>query len=268
LPIPGADLPHVHYLRTLDDSNAIIAAAARAQRVVVIGASFIGLEVAASLVARTLDVDVVAPESLPLERVLGPELGRMIHKLHLDHGVRFHLGAQAASISPEAVQLADGTTLAADLVVVGVGVRPDVSLAREAGLTVDDGVVVNEQLETSVRGIFAAGDIASWPDPRAGRIRVEHWVHAERQGQVAARNMLGANEAFTLPPFFWSQHYDVRIDYVGRAPRDAQRSVSGDPMTHDCGVRYTDANGALAACAEVGRDRAALEADLELERMR
>lgn len=267
LPIPGADLPHVHYLRTLDDSNAIIDAARQARHVVVIGASFIGLEVAASLTIRGHHVDVLGPDSLPLERVLGPELGRMVQKLHADHGVTFHLGTHASSISAESVQLVDGTTLPADLVVVGVGVRPDVSLARDAGLTVDDGVVVSAQLETSAPGIYAAGDIASWPDPRAGRIRVEHWVHAERQGQVAARNMLGANEAFTHPPFFWSQHYDARINYAGRAPRDAQRSVTGDPMAQDCDVRYTGAGGVLAADAEIGRDRASLEAELALERM-
>lgn len=265
LPVPGADLPTVHYLRTLDDSKAIIAAAQPGRRAVVVGASFIGLEVAAALRERNVAVTVVAPESLPLERVLGAELGRMIQTLHESKGVTFRLGAGVKAIAADSVELADGTSLPADFVVVGVGVRPDVSLAKDAGLNVDNGIVVNARLETSAPGIFAAGDVASWPDPRVGQVRVEHWVVAERQGQTAARNMLGANEPFTLTPFFWSRHYDLTINYVGHSARDDKRRIDGDPMAHDCTVTYVAASGAITAQADVGRDHANLVAEARLD---
>jgi apoptosis-inducing factor 3 len=265
LPVPGAELPTVHYLRTLDDSRAIISAAQHGKRAVVIGASFIGLEVAASLRERNIAVTVVAPEQHPLERVLGAELGRMVQALHESHGVVFQLGAGVKSITADAVQLTDGTSLPADFVVVGVGVRPDVTLAQQAGLKVDDGVVVSASLETSAPNVFAAGDIASWPDPRVGRIRVEHWVVAQRQGQVAARNMLGAEEAFALAPFFWSRHYDLQINYVGRASRDDTRHVDGDPSAHDCTVTYTGPSGKTNAQADVGRDLSNLIAAARLD---
>jgi 3-phenylpropionate/trans-cinnamate dioxygenase ferredoxin reductase subunit len=265
LPIPGADLPSVHYLRTLADSNAIIAAAGKGKRAVVIGASFIGLEVAASLRERDVEVTVAAPESLPLERVLGPELGRMIMAEHQGKGVAFRLGSGVKSISADSVELADGTRLPADFVVLGVGVRPDLSLASEAGLEVDNGVVVNAMLQTSARDIYAAGDIASWPDPRAGRIRVEHWVVAERQGQTAARNILGAGEPFTVAPFFWSRHYDLTVNYVGHAGRDDKRRVDGDPMAHDCSVAYLGESGRTSAQADVGRDLSNLVAAARLD---
>ena len=265
LPVPGADLPTVHYLRTLDDSKAIITAAQKGKRAVVIGASFIGLEVAASLRERNIAVTVVAPESIPLEHVLGAELGRMVLELHESHGVVFRLGSGVTSITNHSVELVDGTSLPADFVVVGVGVRPNFSLAQEAGLVVDNGVVVNATLESSAAGIFAAGDIASWPDPRVGPIRVEHWVVAQLQGQFAARNMLGSNEPFTLTPFFWSKHYDLQINYVGRALRDDSRSVDGDPKSHDCSVTYSTQHGTLNAQADVGRDHANLLAEARLD---
>lgn len=261
LPVPGAELPTVHYLRTLDDSNAIIAAAQNGKRAVVIGASFIGLEVAAALRERDVSVTVVAPESLPLERVLGPELGRMIRALHESHGVVFYLGSGVKSIAADSVQLSDGSSLPVDFVVVGVGVRPDVALATEAGLTVDNGIVVGTTLETSAPNVFAAGDIASWPDPRLGRIRVEHWVVAQLQGQTAARNMIGAAEPFALSPFFWSRHYDLQINYVGHGARDDKRRVEGDPMKHDCTVTYSDPKGTIVAQADLNRDRSNLLAE-------
>jgi len=266
LPIPGADAPHVHYLRSFADSKAIIQETQQAKKVVVAGGSFIGLEVAASLRNRDIAVDVVAPERVPLERVMGVELGRFIQTLHESHGVVFHLGETVKSIDGRRVSTSRGSTLDADFVVMGVGVRPATALAEQAGLTVDRGIVVNEYLETSVPGIFAAGDVARWPDRRTGeRVRIEHWVVAERQGQAAARNILGLREVFDGVPFFWSQHYDIPINYVGHAERWEEVRVDGSPDAHDCTVTYLRANRRLAV-ATIYRDRESLKAELEMER--
>jgi NADPH-dependent 2,4-dienoyl-CoA reductase/sulfur reductase-like enzyme/nitrite reductase/ring-hydroxylating ferredoxin subunit len=265
LDVPGADSPRLHYLRTLDDSRAIIAKAKDAKRVAVIGASFIGLETAAALRERGLEVHVIGPQPRPLERVLGPELGDMIKAIHEEHGVIFHLGAGAASIGAEGVTLTTGVAVPADLVVAGIGVRPDVELAKQAGLAVDNGVVVNSYLQTSAPAVFAAGDIVRWPDPHSGAsIRVEHWVVAQRQGQTAAHNILGYGEAFDAVPFFWSQHYDVAVRYVGHAERWDRMEVSGDIARRDCEVSYFQGSRKLAA-ATVSRDLACLEAEVELE---
>ncbi len=265
LKIPGHDLPHVCYLRTLADSRRIIERAKHANRAVVIGASFIGLEVAASLRERKIEVSVVGKGSLPLEKVLGRELGQMIRKIHEEHGVKFHLGRTPAVIKDQHVELDDGTILDCELVVIGIGVRPNTALAEQGGLATDNGVVVNEFLETNIPGIFAAGDIARWPDPRAGRIRVEHWVVAERQGQTAARNILGAREPFIAPPFFWSNHFDVAIRYVGHGSRDNRAAVSGDLKAKDTSVIFR-AGDKVTAVASVGRDLENLKAEVALER--
>jgi NADPH-dependent 2,4-dienoyl-CoA reductase/sulfur reductase-like enzyme/nitrite reductase/ring-hydroxylating ferredoxin subunit len=266
LTLPGADLPHIHTLRTLADCRAIIQRAGMASRAVVLGASFIGLEVAASLRARGIEVHVVAPEKIPMERILGPQMGHFVRSLHEDHGVIFHLENTATAITATQVALKSGEPLEAGLVIAGIGVRPRIQLAQKAGLTLDRGVAVNPYLETSDPNILAAGDIARWPDPHSGEaIRVEHWVVAERQGQTAARNMLGKREKFDAVPFFWSQHYDIQINYVGHAERWDEISVEGDIMSRDCLVRF-QRNGRLLAVASMSRDLENLKAEVMLER--
>jgi NADPH-dependent 2,4-dienoyl-CoA reductase/sulfur reductase-like enzyme/nitrite reductase/ring-hydroxylating ferredoxin subunit len=266
LPISGADAPHVHVLRALADCRAIIASADGARRAIVIGASFIGLEAAAALRARNIEVHVVGLEARPMERVLGPAMGDFVRSLHEEHGVIFHLGDTVTAIDGKRATLKSGGVIEADLVVVGVGVRPRLALAEKAGLAIDRGVIVNAYLETSVPGIYAAGDIARWPDPHSREnIRVEHWVVAERQGQTAARNMLGQHEVFDAVPFFWSQHYDVPINYVGHAERWDEITVKGDIAGRDCLLQYKS-GGRVLAVASIYRDLASLEAELAMER--
>ena len=265
LPIEGATDSQLHYLRTFADSKAIIAKASSAKRVVVVGASFIGLEVAASLRTRGIFVDVVAPGSQPLERTMGADVGQFIRKLHEAHGVAFHLGVTVSGVNGRAVTLTDGTHLEADFIVLGVGVRPSLTLAEQAGLAIDRGIEVNEYLETSVAGIFAAGDAARWPDPHSGeRIRVEHWVVAERMGQVAAKNILGRREKFDAVPFFWSQHYDVAINYVGHAETWDAIEIDGSLDARDCAVVYKK-GGRTLATVTISRDLQSLKAEAAME---
>jgi NADPH-dependent 2,4-dienoyl-CoA reductase/sulfur reductase-like enzyme/nitrite reductase/ring-hydroxylating ferredoxin subunit len=257
--------PSLYYLRSFADSKAIIAAASNARRAVILGTSFIGLEVAASLRTRKLEVHVVGPDARPLERVMGPELGDFIRRLHEERGVVFHLRQKPKGIADGAVILENGERIEADLVVAGIGVRPNLELAEQAGLRIDRGVMVDERLQTSAPGIFAAGDIARWPDPHTGdRIRVEHWVVAQRQGQAAARNMLGYAEPFSAVPFFWSQHYDLPINYVGHAERWDRIEVEGNIEARDCAVRFVRENRTLAV-ATIYRDRQSLEYEAEME---
>lgn len=266
LDIAGADLPHVHVLRSLADHAAVVAGAQRAQRVVVLGASFIGLEVAAGLRARGLEVHVVAPDQIPLARVLGPELGALVQAKHEQQGVVFHLQQKAARIEINAVILENGESLMAELVVVGIGVRPRLALAEAAGLVLDRGVVVNEFLETSIPGIYAVGDIARWPDRHTGqRIRVEHWAVAQRQGQTAARNVLGQRERFEAVPFFWSQHYNLSVRYSGHAEQWDQLTRAGSPAAGPAASFVFRLKGRTLAVASMQRDVENLQAEVALE---
>ena len=265
LEVPGSDLSHVHTLRTLADGKAIALGAGNAKRAVVVGAGFIGLEAAASLRKLGVGVDVVAPAP-PFEKVLGPEVGAFLKGLHEEHGVVFHLGESVASISKTAVRLKSGAELPADLVVVGIGVRPATGLAEAAGLRTDRGILVDDRLETSSKGIFAAGDVARWSDPRfGGALRVEHWVVAERMGAAAARSILGNPEPFRDVPFFWSAHYDVFLAYVGHAERWDRIDVHGSLAGRDATLAYRE-GGRTLAVVTLGRDRIGLEAEQAFER--
>jgi 3-phenylpropionate/trans-cinnamate dioxygenase ferredoxin reductase subunit len=232
LPVPGADLPGVHTFRTLADADELRAAAANAERIAVIGAGWIGSEVAASL--RMLDrrVTLIAPDRVPLERVLGPEVGGVYRDLHDEHGVDLRLGTGVERLvgtdRVEAVETSDGEPIPADLVVVGIGVRPRAELAAAAGLAVGDGVEVSATLETSVTGIFAAGDVASaWHPFYERRLRSEHWANARFQGTAAGRTMLGSKDAFDRIPYFYSDQYDLGMEYRGHGATDDEVVVRG-----------------------------------------
>jgi NADPH-dependent 2,4-dienoyl-CoA reductase/sulfur reductase-like enzyme/nitrite reductase/ring-hydroxylating ferredoxin subunit len=258
LAITGSELPHVHLLRTVDDGRKIVASLASAKQVAVIGSSFIGLEVAASLRTRGLEVHVIGPEKVPLEHIVGGGIGLAVMAHHEKQGVVFHLGRKPASIGPAGVTLDDGGRVAADLVVMGVGVRPSIALAEAAGLSLDRGVAVDAAMRTSDSAIWAAGDIARYPDARSGeRLRVEHWVVAERQGQTAARAMLGQSVEFDAVPFFWTTQFGLSLRYIGHAEGWDRADVSGEPMKGDCAVAYRRGDRTLAV-ATLGRDRDAL----------
>jgi NADPH-dependent 2,4-dienoyl-CoA reductase/sulfur reductase-like enzyme/nitrite reductase/ring-hydroxylating ferredoxin subunit len=265
LPLPGAELPHVHVLRSLADCRAIIAKAEAGPKALVIGAGVLGLEVASALTSRGLSVHVVAPQRRPLEWVLGPELGTRLQRLNEEHGVVFHMGRTAVQIGERLVCLDDGSVLEAGLVVIAAGVRPNTALAASAGLVLHHGILVDRFLETSIRGIFAAGDVANWPDPGTGAlVRFEHWVLAERQGQTAARNMLGRLEPFEAIPFFWTQHYDVRVNYTGHAVTWDRLEILNRLPAGQWEQRYYSGER-VTAVATIGRNRSCLEAELALE---
>ena len=238
LPIPGAELDGVHLLRTVGDSDALRAALEPGVRVVVIGAGWIGCEVAASAKQRGAEVAMVAPEEVPLERVLGPEVGAVYREVHASHGVELVLGTGVEAIegsgSVSGVRTTGGRTLAADVVVVGVGAAPRTELAEAAGLEVQDGVVVDDRLRTSAPTVFAAGDIARAQHPLFGEtVRVEHWGTALEQGPAAARNMLGRDLAYDRVPYFVSDQYDVGMEYAGHALTYDRVVFRGDPSTFE-----------------------------------
>jgi NADPH-dependent 2,4-dienoyl-CoA reductase/sulfur reductase-like enzyme len=264
LPVPWIDLPNVYTLRSLADARAIIAAAAEAKTAVLVGAGFISMEAAAALRTRGLAVHVVAREQIPLERVFGRDVAGFISQLHRDHGVVFHLQANVESFDGETLMLDNGTRIAADLVIVGAGVKPRVELAAAAGLAVDNGIVVDEQLRSSIPEIFAAGDVARY---RAGGelVRVEHWVHAQRQGQAAAASLLGADCNFDDVPFFWTHHYGVDLRYTGHAVDWDDVRIDGDPTAQDCTARFFR-GGKLLAAVSIGRDQENLAIEAQLRR--
>jgi NADPH-dependent 2,4-dienoyl-CoA reductase/sulfur reductase-like enzyme/nitrite reductase/ring-hydroxylating ferredoxin subunit len=265
LPVPGAGIADVFYVRTWSDARVLFQRIATAKQVVVVGSSFIGLEVAASIRSRGIEVHVVSLENEPFERTLGAQVGRFFRALHESHGVHFHLGQTVARVDGNQVTLNDGTKVHADFLVLGVGVRPSVVLAEQAGLKVDNGIVVNEYLETSCPGIFAAGDIARWPDPHSGQhIRVEHWVVAERQGQVAARNILGYRERYDSIPYFWTEQFGVSLRYVGHAEKWDTVEVDGSLEAKNCAVTYR-LNGRDIAVATIGRDVQSLQSEVTME---
>jgi len=264
LPIPGADQSHVFLLRTLADSNAIIEKAKQGGRCAIIGSSFIGLEVAASLRTRELDVTVISQDPMPLAKILGEELGRYVQRLHEQHGVKFIFNTTPKAIHQDRVELSDGKSVEAAMVVLGVGVSPRTSLAEAAGFEVDNGIVVNADLRAAAN-IFAAGDIAKYPDPISGeQTRIEHWVLAERHGQSVARTMLGIGGPFREAPFFWSQHYDIPIAYVGHASKWDTCEVQGDLEKGDAAVVYRKGKKVIAL-ATVGRDQLSLKVEAAME---
>ncbi len=264
LSIEGAAMPHVHTLRTLADARAIISRAGTAKRAVVIGSNFIGLEAAAALKQRGLEVTVVGRDEVPLARIMGEEVGRFIRQVHESKGVAFRLGMTPTRIDERQVTLNDGSMLPADLVVVGVGVRPRTALAEAAGIRVDNGILVDEYLRTSAPGVWAAGDVARYPVNGKAQ-RIEHWVVAQRHGQAVARAMLGQQKPFREVPFFWSNHHDVPIGYIGHVERWDRVAVHGSLEGRDACIAYWE-GGKIRALATIGRDRVRLLAEAAMER--
>ncbi len=261
LDLPGADPARIHYLRSLGDCRRLLAGLEYTANVVVLGGSFIGLEAAASLRSRGLEVDLVTPEARPMAKLFGGELSDLVLDEHRKRGVELHLGRRASRSEGKRLFLDDGSTLLSDMIVVGIGVEPRLELAKRAGLRIDRGVIVDAYLRTSAPDVYATGDIARWPDPQSGQnIRVEHWVVAQRQGQVAAANMLGAEQPFDVVPFFWTKHFDLSIRYVGHADEWDEIEVDGVAASRELTVRYRKAGRELAV-ATVGRDLESLAAE-------
>jgi 3-phenylpropionate/trans-cinnamate dioxygenase ferredoxin reductase component len=238
LSFPGAELDGVLYLRSVQDSDALRARLDRGGAVVVVGAGWIGAEVAASARQRGLEVTVLDPLSVPLERVMGVEVGAIYRDIHTDHGTRMLMGTGVEAFeghrAVERVRTSDGRELECDFVVVGLGVQPRVALAVQAGIAVDNGILVDEHLQTSLPGVFAAGDVANAHHPFYGeRIRIEHWANALNQGPAAARSMLGQSAAYARLPYFFSDQYDVGMEYTGFARSWDRVVFRGDPATRE-----------------------------------
>jgi 3-phenylpropionate/trans-cinnamate dioxygenase ferredoxin reductase component len=235
---PGGELDGVHYLRSVEDSDTLRERLDHGGAVVVVGAGWIGAEVAASARQRGLDVTVLDPLTVPLERVMGAEVGAIYRDIHSEHGTRMLMGTGVEAFeghkAVERVRTSDGRELECDFVVVGVGVQPRIRLAAEAGIAVDDGILVDEQLATSVPGVFAAGDVANALHPFYGeRIRVEHWGNALNQGPVAARNLLGHGAVYERLPYFFSDQYEGGMEYTGFARAWDRVVFRGDPATRE-----------------------------------
>ena len=268
MPVPGAELAGVHYLRTLADSDALAARLQAGGRVVVIGAGWIGAEVAASARQAGLDVAIVERERMPLERVLGSDMGCFFGELHRDRGVAVHTGQTVEALegdgAVEAVRLGDGRELPCDFVVVGIGVAPRVALAEAAGLEVQNGILVDGRLETSAPGVFAAGDVANVMHPFYGtRVRVEHWANALHQPEVAAPAMLGKPATWDRLPYFFSDQYELGMEYTG--PRLARRRGRAARRAGGAGVHCLLAGGGSGRRGDerqrLGRRRCDLRAD-------
>jgi NADPH-dependent 2,4-dienoyl-CoA reductase/sulfur reductase-like enzyme/nitrite reductase/ring-hydroxylating ferredoxin subunit len=260
LPVPGADLNGVHLLRALADAEGIRADAATAQNVVVIGASFIGTEAAAYLRGRGLSVTVTAPESVPFERTFGPEVGQRFRSMHAEQGVEFKLGTTVSRIvgsdRVESVELADGTILPADLVVIGVGAEPVVDYLEGSGLVEDGAVPVNGYLQTRAPGVYAVGDIAR-VDGTGGPKRVEHWVVAQRHGRQVARSIAGVHEPLPFAPFFWTRQFETSFGYIGYAPRFDDIRYKGDVEGGKFLAGYFE-GGILRAVGTIGKGKTAV----------
>jgi 3-phenylpropionate/trans-cinnamate dioxygenase ferredoxin reductase subunit len=280
LKVAGADLDGVRYLRTLDDSEKLKQALESGGQVAIVGGGWIGLEVAAAARHHGASVVLIEPQPTPLYAVLGPELGEFYAQLHRDHGVDLRLGVGVTEFRGDgavgAVALGDGAEVPADTVVVGVGIRPNVELAADVGLLVDDGVVVDEHLRTTDPDIFAAGDVANAHNPQYGRhLRVQHWANAKDQGAAAARSMLGFDEPFTKVPYFFSDQYDVGMEYSGlHRPGEYDDVVyRGDPASREFCVFWLKEGGVVAGMNvnvwDVHSDiRALIKADKPVDRDR
>lgn len=256
--IPGINKDHVYVLRSLLDCRRIIARTSWAFRVAIVGAGFVALETAAALRLRNLEVHVIAPDEMPLMKAVGVHVGSYLKKLHEKHGVKFHLGHEVKEIRDRSVLLDNGRSIDCDFVIIAVGINLNTSLAERAGCRVDDGICVNEYLETTAPDIYAAGDVARWPDPRCKKaIRVEHWEVAERQGQVAALNMMGKKIKFEEVPFFWTRQYDLKIGFVGYSDCYDRMDVLGDLENNNFAVAYYE-DQRIAALLTANRDQESL----------
>jgi 3-phenylpropionate/trans-cinnamate dioxygenase ferredoxin reductase component len=251
LNVPGAELDGVHYLRSADSSDAIRARLDQGGKVVVVGAGWIGSEVAASARQRGLEVTMIDPGSVPLERVMGPEVGGIYRDIHLEHGVELILGTGVEAFEGETrverVRTAGGQTIDCDFVVVGIGVVPLTDLAASAGLTIDNGISVDQNLQTSAEGVYAAGDVARQDHPALGPLRVEHWANALHQGPAAARNMLGRDVPYDRVPYFFSDQYDVGMEYSGYASSWDKVVFRGDTVAREFIAFWLKDNRLLAA---------------------